>query len=41
MDTRQIFGVCSAIPFIILGIVMLLGKGDKLITQPAKKSVRR
>lgn len=31
MDTRQIFGVCSAIPFIILGIVMLLGKGDKLI----------
>ena len=31
MDTRQIFGVCCAIPFIILGIVMLLGKGDKLI----------
>ena len=31
MDTRLIVGVCSAIPFIILGIVMLLGKGDKLI----------
>ena len=31
MDTRQIFGVCSAIPCIILGIGMLLGKGDKLI----------
>lgn len=31
MDIRLIVGVCSAIPFIILGIVMLLGKGDKLI----------
>lgn len=31
MDIRLIFGVCCAILFIILGIVMLLGKGDKLI----------
>ena len=31
MDTRLIVGVCCALLFIILGIVMLLGKGDKLI----------
>ncbi len=31
MNTEQIFSICWAIVFCILGMVILFGKGDKLI----------
>lgn len=31
MNTEQIFSICWAIAFFILGMVILFGKGDKLI----------